>query len=656
MGYKKNIKHSCSLDCWDCCSFDVTVEDGVVTKIEGDKTHPYTKGVICIKGKKHLERLYSGKRLKSPLLKTDRGFKEISFNQAVDIMAQKLSQCRDDYGSLSVMHFSQSGAGGVCKSIEDIFFNFYGGTTKSKGSTCWGAGIQAQKCDFGDVKSHSLDDIVNSNLVVLWGRNPHSTSVHLMAAVQNAMKSGAKVVTIDPIRSETAKRSDIHIQAQPSSDLALALSMTIFVLKNGLEDRKFIQNHSVGFENYRDYLFGLDVEELVSHTGLSLLEVENLAIMFANARPAAVYPGYGLQKYKNGVNTIRAIDCLCAICGYVGVSGGGVSYANRVYPGVLELDPFASASHVAYEREFMLRDFSHAITSLSDPPVKMLVVSKANPMNQLPDLTKAQSAFSKVEFTVTFDMFMTDTAALSDLVIPCTNTLESDDIIYSSMNNPYISFSQKAVEPFDILMDEYYFFQELAKEMGMDNYPLVGKLEYLEKVVEPLKEYGYTFDDIKNGHVTIQPPEAPWRDMKFKTPSGKFEFVSSTAKIAGLCPHPEFIPPEKGCGLRLITPHAKNSLFSQHFFDKSAPSHAYVNQKTADSKGISDCETAVIYSENGHITVKIAVSPDIPDGVVSMDIGWHKIHGNPNFLTSSASSENGEQLAYYETFVDVKKV
>ncbi len=656
MRSKKKIKHSCSLDCWDCCSFDVTVEDGIVTRIEGDKSHPYTKGFICNKGRKHIEKLYSKKRLKSPLIKTENGFEEISFNQAIDIMAQKLSQFRNDYGCLSVMHFSQSGAGGVSKSIEDIFFNFYGGTTKSKGSTCWGAGIQAQKYDFGDVKSHKLEDLVNSNLIVLWGRNPYSTSVHLMAAVQNAMKSGANVMTIDPIVSETAKRSNIHIQVKPSSDLALALSMTIFVLKNGLEDREFIQNHSVGFEMYRDYLFKLDIEELVSHTGLSIFEVENLAIMFAKAKPAAVYPGYGLQKYKNGVNTIRAIDCLCAICGYVGVRGGGVNYANRVYPDVLELDPFESCSHITSEREFMLGDFSHAIGSLSNPPVKMLIVSKANPMNQLPDLMKAQSAFSKVEFTVTFDMFMTDTATLSDLVIPCTNTLESDDIIYSSMNNPYISFCQRAVEPLDILMDEYYFFQELAMKMGMENYPFVGKLEYLEKVVEPLREYGYTFDGIKNGHVTIQPFDAPWSDMKFKTPSGKFEFVSGAAQAGGLSPHPEFIPPENGRGLRLITPHPKNSLFSQHFFDKSAPSYAYVNQKTAESKGISDCETAVIFSENGHITAKIAVSPDIPDGVISMDTGWHKIHGNPNFLTVSASSENGEQLAYYETFVDVKKV
>lgn len=651
----RTIKHACTLDCWDCCSLKVTVDGGRVVKIEGDRDHPYTKGFICKKGRMHLDRLYSAKRLRKPLLRTEEGFKEISFEQALDIMAQKMEYYREKYGSQSIFHFEQSGSGGVSKAMEEVFFNFIGGITESKGSTCWGAGIKAQEYDFGNVKGHYLDDMYNSKLVIVWGRNPHSTSIHLMASLQEAMKRGIKVMVIDPIRTETAKRADTFIQIRPSSDIALAMAMSRIIIEEGLEDREFIENYTYGFETYKEYLLSLDKSRLAKATGLAIDEIKSFAIEYASARPATIYPGYGLQKYKNGVNTIRAIDALAAICGYIGCEGGGVNYANRLYPDILDLDPYGSAEHAGNARSFMLKDFSNALEEIQDPPVKMVVVSKANPMNQLPDLERAQQAFSNVEFKVTFDMFMTDTASLSDLVIPCSNTLETEDIVYSSMNNPYISFNEKAAEPGHILMDEYCFFRELARKLGIEGYPMVDKLEYIEKVLKPLEKHGHTLEDIRNGYVTIKGLSVAWKDKLFQTPSGRYEFVSEKAEVNGLSAHPEYMEVKDEPGLRLLTPHAKDSLFSQHFFDVEGIAKALVNPSELIKRGIVSGETVRLVSNYGNITVQIFESEDAPEGIVYMNIGWHKSHGNPNFLTSSCSSERGEQLAYYESFVEIKK-
>jgi len=652
----KTIKHACTLDCWDRCSFKVHVDGDRVVKIEGDKYHPYTKGFICKKGGMHLDRLYSEERLRKPLFRTEDGFTEISFEQALDIMADKLKHYKGKYGSQSIFHFEQWATGGVSKCVEEIFFNFMGGITESKGDTCWGAGIKAQKYDFGNVKGHNLKDIHNSKLILVWGRNPHSTSVHLMALLQEAMKRNIKVVVIDPIRTETAKKADKFIRIRPSSDIALAMAMTRIIVEEGLDDKEFIVNYTYGFDAYKEYLLSLDMDSLVEATGLALEEIKSLAMEYASANPATIYPGYGLQRYRNGVNTIRAIDALAATCGYIGCEGGGVNYANRLYPDILDLDPYGSAKHSVNSRSFMLRDFSDALENLQNPPIKMVVVSKANPMNQLPDLGRAQRAFSNVEFKVTFDMFMTDTAMLSDLVIPCTNTLETEDIIYSSMNNPYISFNEKAVEPDDILMDEYHFFRELARKMGIEGYPMDDKLEYLEKVVKPLENYGYSFEDLRNGYVTIEGLSVAWKDKRFQTPSGRFEFVSEKAAANGLCAHPEFIPGKEESGLRLITPHHKDSLFSQHFFGIEGISKAFVNPVELLKRGIASGEAVRLFSKAGEIVVQIIGSEDVPTGIVCMSIGWHKTHGNPNFLTCSCSSEQGEQMAYYDTFVEIEKI
>ncbi|MBY1188586.1 molybdopterin-dependent oxidoreductase, partial [Clostridioides difficile] len=293
-------------------------------------------------------------------------------------------------------------------------------------------------------------------------------------------------------------------------------------------------------------------------------------------------------------------------------------------------------------------------------PIKMAVITKSNMLNQLPDLVELERVFSKIEFKVCFDMFITDTATLCDMFIPCTNTLESEDIIYSSMTNPYITYNERAVKPAHKLMDEYYFFMELAKKMGLNDYPFVEKRTYLEKVIEPLKRFDKNLDieKLKNNYFTIHNPVA-WEDKKFETPSGKYELYSESIKNLGISPTPVYISnkykeiEDKNISFRLLTNHHADTLFSQHFMDKKSIAQAYINRRMAKKVGIEDKDIVILRSKKAKINVQINIDDGVGNYIVKMYVGWWKKHGNPNSLTDTGISDFGGQVTYNESMVEI---
>ncbi|HBF4255591.1 TPA: molybdopterin-dependent oxidoreductase [Clostridioides difficile] len=748
----KKLSHGCTLDCHDCCKFNVYTKGNNVVKIEGDKNHPYTKGFICKKGMAHLDRLNHKDRIKTPMLKVDGVWKEISFDKAIEIMAEKLTYYKEKYTSKSVMHYDQYGSGSVLKYIGDIFFNFYGGVSRQKGGPCWSAGMHAQKYDFGIARSHSIEDMLNSKSIFVWGKNPAYTTIHTMQIIKKAKEKGIKIVVIDPIYTKTAQIADKYVRVNPGTDGALAIAMAKIIVEDKLYDEEYIKSYVIGFEEYKKYLYSLELSFLIDECGVKENDIRELVDLYTN-KYSSINVGYGLQKYKNGGNTIRAIDALSAITGQIGFSGGGVNYANKVYPSVINSDPYNSQSY-GEDREFYVSNISkfieeslkntsnkvnyasnkldttsnkvnyvldelditsnkvnyvsdelditsnkvnhvsnelgmasNKINYVSDEldttsnktdyisnelynlsnklikdniPIKMVVITKSNMLNQLPDLVELERAFSKIEFKVCFDMFMTDTATLCDLFIPCTNTLESEDIIYSSMTNPYITYNERAVKPVHKLMDEYYFFMELAKKMGLNDYPFVEKRTYLEKVIEPLKRFDENLDieKLKNNYFTIHSPVA-WEDKKFETPSGKYELYSERIKSLGISPTPVYISnryreiEDKNISFRLLTNHHADTLFSQHFMDKKSIAQAYINQSMAKKVGIKDKDIVTLRSKKAKINVQINIDDGVGNYIVKMYVGWWKKHGNPNGLTDTGISDFGGQVTYNESMVEI---
>lgn len=650
----KKFTHSCSLDCYDLCKFDVYKKGNRVTKIMGSSENTFTKGIICSKGRKHVERLYSRDRIKTPLLKVDGRWKDITFEEAVKLIGEKLLHLKERYGSQSVVHYAESGAGGVLKGIEDIFFNFYGGITTSKGSTCWGAGSQAQKYDFGDRRSSDIDDIFNAKTVILWGRNPYNTSIHLYERVLQARKKGIKIIVIDPRVNESARAADLHISPNPSTDGALAMAVTKLLIEEKRADMSYIRSYIHGYEEYMEYLNTLSMEYLLEETGLRIEDIRGLADAVAEGS-VSCFLGYGMQKYTNGGNSIRAIDALMAISGNIGAKGAGSFYSNRVYPSLLDTDPYRSGDHAVNARNFWVADFVNYINKMTadtEHPVKAIFITKCNPMNQYPNLNESIAAFERIEFKVCVDGVMTDTAKYCDLILPSTNTLESEDIIYSSMHSPYLLYNERIVEPEDELMDEYFFFQRLALEMGMEAYPQVDKKTYIGRVIEPVN---LTIEDLKKKSINLSKSEVAWEDMEFSTPSRKIEIYSETAKSHGQSPIPVYIPSLKKTEdfpLRLISPHFKNSLFSQHFREKKGMSRLYVGKDNMKSHGKGDL--VELSSKYGKIECTIHLDETLREDIVYMYAGWNHKHGNPNFLTYNGSSEMGGQVTYYDTFVKIR--
>lgn len=664
----KKLSHGCTLDCFDCCKFNVYVKDNSIVKIEGDKNHPYTKGFICKKGLAHLDRLNHKDRIYNPMIKKDNKWIEISFDEALNIMAEKLKEYKEKFGSKSIMYYEQYGNGSILKSIGNIFLNMYGGASVSKGGPCWSAGIAAQKENFGDVRSHSLDDMLNSKNIFIWGKNPAFTTIHTMQMIRKAKANGSKIIVIDPIYTKTAEISDLYIRVKPGGDLALALAIGKTIIEKNLYDKEYIDSYVLGFDDYKEYVESLDLNNLLEISGVSMDDLESIVSLYTE-KYSTLLLGYGMQKYKSGGNTIKAINTLGAITGQIGFSGGGVNYANKVYPSVLNGDPYNSES-LGDSRKFYTSDISDFIDysikgqtyykdgmftkNISnkedleslDIPVKMAIITKSNLLNQLPNLNKLKSSIDNIEFKVCFDMFMTDTAKECDMFIPTTSTLESEDLIYSSMTNPYITYNEKALEPKNIYMDEYYFFMELAKRMGIKEYPNVSKREYLTKIIEPLKDYyeDISLDKIKDEYITIHKSVA-WEDKKFLTPSVKFEIALYKDSLS-------YNDENK---IRLLTNHGRDSLSSQHLMDVEGISNAYINRRLALKKGIYDNEVVILKSENGSIKVKINIDESVGDNIVMMYVGWWNKHGNPNILTNSGISDIGGQITYNETFVYIEK-
>lgn len=640
----KVLSGGCTLDCYDACKFNVYTEDNNIAKIEGDKCHPYTKGFICKKGLKHVKRHNHLNRQYKPLLKVNHKWEEITFEEAIDIMAKKLNHYKENYGSKSFIYYEQYGSGSLLKSIGEIFFNFFGGSCKQKGGPCWSAGIEAQKRNFGDVKSHSLEDMLNSKTIIVWGKNPANTTIHTMNMIKIAQKSGAYVIVIDPILTPTAKQADFHLRIKPGGDGALALAMGKRIIELNLHNEDYINKYVKNFDEYKAYLDKLNLRNLCKMCGVTLPHLDFIVKKYAEIY-STILQGYGMQKYNYGGSTIGYINTLGAITGQIGYSGGGVNYANRVYPDILNTDPYHSYKY-ADDEFFYVSKISDFI---EEKNIKMAVITKSNLLNQLPQLKKLEKAMSKIEFKVCFDLFLTDTAESCDLFIPVTSVFESEDLLYSSMTNPYLTYIEKALEPENDFMDEYYFFQEVARKLNLTNYPYVDKKEYLEKVIEPLRniENDISLDYLAKNYFTIHKCIA-WEDKRFKTESGKFEIFINEKAL-----NPNKVDEEYN--FRLLTNHGSDSLFSQHYMDYENKAKAFINKKMASKYKFYQDDLINMESSEGKIEVLVQIDDSICDDVVMMYAGWWKKHGNPNWIIKSGISDIGGQVTYNETFVKLYK-
>ncbi|GAW93729.1 molybdopterin-containing oxidoreductase family protein [Calderihabitans maritimus] len=661
----------CPLDCFDNCIWQVHVEDGKVVKIAGDPDFSPTKGFVCSKARKQIDRLYSPDRLLHPLRSVDGRWQKISWEQAYEIIADKLTSIIEKYGSQAILHHSGSGSNGILKTLDRRFFNALGGATVPAGSPCWGSGLAATEYDFGACMAHTWEDHTRAKTIILWGRDPFTTNPHLVPYLKEAQKNGAQITVINPIRVPTSELADRYVSLRPGTDGALALGMAHCILRERWLDWEFVRNHVEGFAEYARMVKNFPPEKVAKITGVSEETIVELAREYAIRKPSCIILGYGMQRYTNGGQTVRAINSLAAITGNIGVPGGGVNYAFLKAKQDL-LKPIDGRELARKTRTVPFPTWGSSVLSTDDPPIKCIFVTRSNPVTQLPNTAKVVEAFKRTEFVVVIDFFLNDTADLADLVLPCTTVFEEEDIIYNSMNY-HLAYAPQLVKPLGEAKSDPDIFMELAEYMGLQKFFNRSKAEWLREALEKAVEYGVTLERLKKE--PVRNPlvrDVAWEDKKFLTPSGKFELYSERAAKDGLPPLPVYREPKENVAdvqgatseypLQLITPHPAGRMHSQ-FLNlqsmeeaESLPS-VEIHPETARQRYIRHGEEVIVESRHGQIRALAKISSAVRQDTVKIEQGWWiKEGGGVNFLTPEAVPDMGLGVPYYDCGCEIRKI
>ncbi|HCY85065.1 MAG TPA: hypothetical protein DHV36_08020 [Desulfobacteraceae bacterium] len=654
---------SCPMDCFDLCRFLVTVENNRVTGLKGDPDHPLTRGAVCAKARQLITRHHHPERLTQPLIRTDSGFSPISYEKAIPLVADKLDRIIRRHGPTAVLNYTSAGYGGAKNGIQNIFFNALGGDSRFTGSLCWGAGMAAQKYDFGQARSNFPLDVLNADLVILWGRNPKVTNLHLYKLLTQAEKKGTRIIVIDPNESSTARRFGNHIRVLPGTDGALALALCHVIITEGLTDDAFIADHVLGFKRFSKTIATFSPERAQKITGVPATTIRDLALEYSRTPKAAIYPGYGMQRYSNGGNAVRSINALAAITGHIGYSGAGIHYASKSMSPYISGPEARSEGWVKDRRTFPAHGLGAFLAQADDPPVKAAFFFCANPMVQTPDLTRAMAGLKQVEFKVVFDQFMTDTAACADLIFPAATVFEQDDIFTTSMFSHWINVSEQAVKPPGPLIPEFEFYLKLSAHMDMD-LGFSSSREFLDQCTEPLISAlklandfdGQDLEELGASYARFSDHDIAWHDRHFATPSGKIELFSHRAAEDGLSPLPEYfapLSPSATYPLRLLTCHTVSAMHSQGMMDNTGLPEVFVSAHTAETFGLSQGIEVEVKGEGGTIKAVVKIDDAIMKNTAFMYQGyWHK-SGAVNFLTCERVTDMGGQAAFYEAFCNL---
>jgi len=662
-------KAACPLNCWDSCGFNVTIEEDKIVKVEGDPDHPITKGKICARGRMLETRANSSQRLLHPLKKMNGEFVQISWEQALDEIAVKLRDIKEQFGTTAVLHSHDYANNGILKNIDQRFFNCYGGVTELYGSLCWGAGIEAQKWDFGNAYSHAPSDITNSKNIIIWGRNVARTNMHLFERLLKAKKQGAKLYVIDPLYNATAKLADQYITVKPGMDGLLAAGIMKELLRLRLADMEFIKQSTIGFTDVVEMLDGITLEKISEMTEVPSQVITKLAYVYAE-RPAATYLGLGLQRYRNGGNTIRLIDALVAISGNVGIAGGGANYANLQVGQSFAFKELTLPHRKQQHRQFSIMTQAEEVLKAKNPNIQMIIVTCGNPLTQVPDTNTVMKAFSSVPTLVVIDQFMTDTALLADYVLPTATAFEEDDFYYSSMYHHYVNYGPKLVSTPGQAKPDLWIWTQLAERLGFGKDFNFSRDEWMEMTLKPLVESGLTLEKLKEQHTLELPVEmVPWHDHQFLTPSGKYEFTSSLGKKKGYNGLLALAVPDESrwetpllaekYPYHLLTIHPLRSNHSQnyHLLGSVLKLKVEVAPNIADALQLKSNDYVRVWNDRGEVKGYVSILTKAHPNTINIDEGiWRRFGGPVNQLTSSRESDNGLGSTIYDCLVNLEKI
>ena len=623
-----------------------TVENGKLTSLKGNPAHPYTQGAVCHKAAKFVKRAYSPERILHPLRRKKEGWEQISWDDALDEIAVRMSAIKTEYGPEAILYYQGYGERTALKLLNNRFFNLFGGVSTLYGSICGGTGQASQDLDFGTRISHDPLDHLNSKSMIFWGRNPAITNIALVPIIQQVKRHGGTIILIDPVASQSVALCHHHIQPAPGKDMYLAMAVAKILLKGGKEDREFLERHSENFGAFEKILERFSLGELSQRCDVSLTQIHLLAEILSDSGPTSILLGWGLHRWMNAHYTIRAIDALSAISGNIGVAGGGVSQGFEEYgPYDASLQGFDLCPP---RRKLLIPLIGQEILEAQEPPIKMIFVSAGNPLCQVANSQKVAKAFAQTDFVVVAGHFLDDTAEYADIFLPATTFLEEKDIVATFGHN-YLGPLNPAIKPLGEAKSDLNIFRDLAKRFPFRKEFERSRDEWLSLLLKPLLEQGVTLEELMRGPVRIpDAPMAPYPERIFPTPSGKFRFLD------------EFEVVEK----------SGNEQFPYHFLtvmaqgwigsELSLAEHdelptAILNAEEARQVGLKDGDSAWLVNELGELRIRVKLdNRQRRDVVICPRGGWIKAGHGVNQLTHDIVSKVGNGAPYYETKVGIK--
>ena len=670
---------ACPHDCPDTCSLLTTIMDGVATRVQGNPNHPHTGGVLCTKVSRYPERTYHPQRILHPLKRVGpKGagqFERVSWDGAMTAIAARLKPLATTEPH-AILPYSYAGTMGLVQgeSMSMRFFHKLGASLLER-TICSAAGGEALTQTLGGKVGMQLKFFAESKLILIWGSNSITSNLHFWRYALEAKRHGAKLICIDPRKSETAERCHEHIALLPGTDGALALSLMNELIEHDWLDHDYLAQHTLGWDLLRERARQWPPERAALVCGIEPEQIRALARDYgacaASRKPAAIRLNYGVQRVHGGGNAARLVVCLPALIGAWRHRAGGVLLSSSgAFP----------IQRAALQRPDLLGDRtprSINMASIGDdllrpasadfgPTVKALIVYNSNPVAIAPDSAQVVQGFARDDlFTVVLEHFQTDTADYADYILPATTQLEHWDV-HASYGHTDVLLNRPAIAPLGEARTNTQIFRQLAHHMGFtepcfhDDDAALCRTAYGDAV---------DFDQLlEKGFVTLALPDAPFANGQFPSVSGKCEFFSARLAQQGQDGLPDHVPNHEAFNTSTDFPLAMISPPARHFLNSSFVNVASLREleqepllemhaQDAAARGLLSGDTVRVFNPRGVYRCKLKISERARPGVViGLGVWWRKMGldgSNVNQVTSQKLTDMGRGPTFYDCLVQV---
>ena len=673
---------ACPHDCPDTCSLVTTVVDGVATKVSGNPAHAHTGGVLCAKVSKYTERTYHADRVLQPMKrvgpKGSGQFQPVSWDEALSDIAAKLHAIAQRNPE-AILPYSYAGTMGFVQgeSMDRRFFHQLGASLLDR-TICASAGSEALMHTYGGKLGMRVQFFAESQLILIWGSNSIGSNLHFWRTAQEAKRNGAKLICIDPRKSETADKCHEHIQLLPGTDAALALALMHELIVNDWLDHDYIAQHTLGWDALKTRAMEWPAERAAAVCGITVEQIRNLARDYGTSKPAAIRLNYGVQRARGGGNAVRAVACLPALIGAWRDRAGGLllstSSTSPARRGDLQMPQLLGARR---PRSINMSTIGDALLAPASPAfgpqVQALVCYNSNPVAVAPESAKVVQGFAREDlFTVVLEHFMTDTADLADYVLPATTQLEHWDI-HTTYGHTDVLLNRPAIAPRGEARSNAQIFRDLAAHMARHDTAFAAP--HFATSDEDLCRAAMDANQVNfetllaQGFAVLDLPDAPFAHGGFATPSGQCEFYSAALEKQGINPLPDYLPnyeqPTAAHPLAMISPPARNFLNSTFVNVRQLRSAEVrplleMHPDDAAQRQIADGDAVRVFNQRGEHVCHASLNGRAKQGVVvGLGIWWRKDGPNGtnvNELTHQRLTDMGRAPSFYDCAVEVERM